>query len=57
MGEKRNSHGTVGKPEENKPLQRPRLGWEGGFKMYHEQDEGVNWIHLACDRIHWAGSL
>jgi hypothetical protein len=45
----------VGKPEGERPLERPRRRWEDGIKM----DLGkigwgsVEWIHLAQDRDRW----
>jgi hypothetical protein len=45
----------VGKPEEKRPLERPRRRWEDGIKMDLGEIgwEGVEWIHLAQDRDRW----
>jgi hypothetical protein len=42
----------VGKPEEKRPLERPRRRWEDNMKMYlQEVGCGVmDWIELAQDR-------
>jgi hypothetical protein len=53
MGEGRNVNRIlVGKPEGKRPLERPRLRWEDGIKMYLREIGwgGVEWIHLAQDR-------
>jgi hypothetical protein len=47
-GEKRNAYRIlVGKPEEKRPLGKPRRRWEYNFKM----DVREIWIHL--DRGQW----
>jgi hypothetical protein len=45
----------VGRPEERRPLGRPRRRWEGNFKMdLREIGFGnVDWIHWAQDRDRW----
>jgi hypothetical protein len=47
----------VGKPEEKRPLERPRRRWEDGMKMDLREIDwgggGVEWIHLAQDRDRW----
>jgi hypothetical protein len=42
----------VGKPEERRPLGRPRHRWEDNIKMDFWEDGwgGMDWIHLAQDR-------
>jgi hypothetical protein len=42
----------VGRPEEKRPLGRPRHRWEGNIKMDHQKVgcEGVSWIDVAQDR-------
>jgi hypothetical protein len=42
----------VGKPERERPLERPRRRWEDGIKMYLREIGwgGVEWIHLPQDR-------
>jgi hypothetical protein len=47
----------VGKPEEKKPMGRPRYRWEYSIKMYlHEVGcRGMDWIRLAQDRDKWRG--
>jgi hypothetical protein len=44
----------VGKPDEMRPLGRPRRGWEN-IRMHIREIEwaGVEWIHLAQDRDQW----
>jgi len=45
----------VGKPEEKRPLGRPRRRWEDNIKMYL-QEVGcgdMDWIELAQDRDRW----
>jgi hypothetical protein len=45
----------VGKPEEKRPLGRPRCRWEDNTKMdLHEVGcGGMDWIDLAQDRDRW----
>ena len=56
MGERRGVYRIlVGKPEENRPLGRPRRRWEDNIKM-DLQDVGcggMDWIELAQDRGRW----
>jgi hypothetical protein len=45
----------VGKPEERRPLGRPRRRWEDNIRM-DLQEVGcgcVNWMELAQDRDRW----
>ena len=45
----------MGKPEGNRPLERPRRRWEDSIKM-HLQEVGfgdMDWIELAQDRDRW----
>ncbi|KAJ4444752.1 hypothetical protein ANN_06549 [Periplaneta americana] len=56
MGESRNAYRVlVGRPEEKRPLGRPRRRWEDNIKMdlrevgYDDKD----WINLAQDRDLW----
>jgi ribosome biogenesis protein Nip4 len=56
MGEVKGAYNIlVGKPEESRPLRRPRRRWEDNIKMdLGEIGFGdVNWIHLAQDRDRW----
>jgi hypothetical protein len=56
MGEGRNVYRVlVGKPEEKRPLERPRHRWEDGIKTDLREIGwgGVEWIHLAQDRDRW----
>jgi hypothetical protein len=45
----------VGKPEEKRPLRRPRRRWVDNIKMDLREMEwgGMNWIVLAQDRNRW----
>jgi hypothetical protein len=56
MGEKRNAYRiSVGKPEGNRPLGRPRGGWVDKIKMDLREIgwDGMDWIYLAQDRDQW----
>jgi hypothetical protein len=45
----------VGRPEDKRPLGRPRRRWEDNIKMDFRETEvhGANWIQLAHDTIQW----
>jgi hypothetical protein len=45
----------VGRPEEKRPLGRPRRRWEDNIKTNFQdvEWEGVEWIALAQDRDGW----
>ena len=44
----------VGKPEEKRPLGRPRRRWEDNIKMDLQEVRGVgDWMELAQDRDRW----
>jgi hypothetical protein len=45
----------VGKPEQKRPLEKPRHRWEDGIKMDLREIgwRGVGWIHLVQDRDRW----
>jgi hypothetical protein len=45
----------VEKPEEKKPLGRPRRGWEDNIKVHLQDIEGScgDWMKLAQDRNRW----
>jgi hypothetical protein len=45
----------VGRPEDKRPLGRPRRRWENNIKMdLRETGFGdVDWIHWAQDRVRW----
>jgi hypothetical protein len=56
MGEKRNAcRLLMGKPEEKRPLGRPRRRWEHNIKMDLTEIGwgGVAWIGLAQDWDRW----
>jgi hypothetical protein len=56
MGEKRNAYRIlVGKPEERRPLGRPRCRWVDNIKMDLREIgwDGVDWVVLAQDRDQW----
>jgi hypothetical protein len=46
---------SVGKPEGNRPLGRPRYRWEDNIKMDIREIEwgGMDWTDLAEDRYQW----
>jgi hypothetical protein len=55
-GEERGAHSVlVEKPEEKRPLGRPRHRWEDNIKMGLQEVEcgGMDWIDLAQDRDRW----
>jgi hypothetical protein len=45
----------VGKPEEKRPLGRPRRRWKDNIKMDFQEVGcgGMDWIELAQDRDRW----
>jgi hypothetical protein len=56
MGEKMNSYRLlVGKPEEKRPLGRPRRRWVDNIRMDLGEVgwSNVEWIGLAKDRNRW----
>jgi len=56
MGEGRGMHRVlVGKPEEKRPLGRPRCRWEDNIKMDLQEAGGGcgDWMELAQDRERW----
>ena len=56
MGESKSVYRVlVGKPEEKRPLGRPRRRWEDNIKMdLQEVGEGCReWMELAQDRDRW----
>jgi len=56
MGERRDVYRVlVGKPEGNRPLERPRRRWEDNIKMDLQEMKcgGMHWIELAQDRDRW----
>jgi hypothetical protein len=56
MGEMRGAYKVlVGKPEERRPLGRPRRRWEDNIKtdLREVRCGGVDWIGLAQDRDRW----
>jgi hypothetical protein len=56
MGEEREVYKVlVGKPEEKRPLGRPRRRWEDGIRMDLREIGlgGVDWIRLAQGRDRW----
>ena len=56
MGEDRDVHRVlVGKPEEKRPLGRPRRRWEDNIKMDLQEVGGGrgDWMEMAQDRDRW----
>jgi hypothetical protein len=56
MGEKTNAYKIlVGKPEEKRPLRRPRRMWEDNIKMNLREvgSGGIDRIELAQDKDQW----
>jgi len=56
MGEERGAYRVlVGKPEEKRPLGRPRLRWVDNIRMDLQEVRCgyVDWIGLAQDRDRW----
>jgi hypothetical protein len=56
MGKKRNPYRIlVGKPEERRPLRRPRRRWVDYIKMDFREIEwdGMDWIYLTQDMNQW----
>ncbi|KAJ4451145.1 hypothetical protein ANN_02587 [Periplaneta americana] len=56
MSESRNAYRVlVGRPEEKRPLGRPRRRWEDNIKMDLREVgyDGRDWINLAQDRNQW----
>jgi hypothetical protein len=50
----------VGKPEEKRPLGRPRSRWVSNIKIEFRiliGWGGMDWIHLAQDRDQWKALL
>jgi hypothetical protein len=46
---------SVGRPDGQRPLGRPRLRWEDDIKMDLREIgiDGANWIRLDQDRVQW----
>jgi hypothetical protein len=56
MGEGRGVYRVlVGRPEDKRPLGRPRRRWEDNIKMDLRKIgiDGANWIRLSQDRVRW----
>jgi hypothetical protein len=56
MGEKRNAYRIlVGKPEEKRPLGKPRHRWKDNTRMDLREIgwSGMDWIDLVQDRDQW----
>jgi hypothetical protein len=45
----------VGRPEDKRPLGRPRRRWKDNIKMDLRERgiDGTNWIRLAQDKVRW----
>jgi hypothetical protein len=45
----------IGRPENKRPLGRPRRRWEDNIKLDLREIgiNGANWIQLAQDRVQW----
>jgi hypothetical protein len=56
MGEGRGVYRfLIGRPEDKRPLGRPRRRWEDNITMDLREVgiDGANWIRLAQDRVQW----
>jgi hypothetical protein len=56
MGEGRGVYRDwIGRPEDKRPLGRPRRGWEDNIKLDLRDIgiDGANWIQMAQDRVRW----
>jgi hypothetical protein len=56
MGDTRNAHKiSMGKPEAQRPLGRPRRRWEDNIRIYLREIVwgGMDWIDLGQDRDQW----
>jgi hypothetical protein len=56
MGEKKNAYRIlVGKPEGERPLEKPRRKWVDNIKTYLREIRwgGMDWIDLAQDIDQW----
>jgi hypothetical protein len=56
MGEGRGVYRVlVGRPEDTRPLGRPRRRWEDNIKMDLREIgiDGAKWIRLAQERVRW----
>jgi hypothetical protein len=52
MGEVRDVYRVlVGRPEDKRPLGRPRRRWEDNIRLIGI--DRANWIQLARDRVQW----
>jgi hypothetical protein len=49
----------VGRPEDKRPLGRPRRRWEDNIKLDLREIgiDGANWIQLAQYRVQWRAFL
>jgi hypothetical protein len=58
MGKRTTYRILVGKPEEKRPLGRPRYKWVDNVKIYlREREDGVVWPGSICLRIGASGEL
>jgi hypothetical protein len=56
MGEGRGMYRvSVGKPDEKRPLRRPRCRWEDNIKLDLQEVECGGWIGLSWHRIEIGG--
>jgi hypothetical protein len=56
MGEGRGVYRVlVGRPEDKRPLGRPRRRWEDNIKLDLREtgSDGANWTRLTQDRVQW----
>jgi hypothetical protein len=56
MGDMKNAYKIlVGQPEGKRSCRRPRRRWEDNIRMDLREIgwEGVDWMHLAQDRVQW----
>ena len=59
MGDRRCAYRVLERrPEERRPLVRPRIRWEDNIKTYFQEwDGGMDWTDLAQDGYRWQANV